>query len=105
MRSASATRRPDAARCSGATDRSWDLGGLAGSTRTQALAINDRGQITGFGFDGFETRALLWQDGRVQDLNDLIDPLDALHSSLLVEDAFGINNDGWIRPAKRSSTA
>jgi probable HAF family extracellular repeat protein len=65
-----------------------DLGTLAGGTESLATAINSRGQVVGFStndvpdpfsLNGFptQTRAFLWQNGAMQDLNTLGGP-DAL---------------------------
>jgi probable HAF family extracellular repeat protein len=64
-----------------------DLGTLAGGTESQALAINDRGQVAGFAnndvpdptpIDGLpfatQARAFLWEDGVMRDLGTLGGP-------------------------------
>jgi probable HAF family extracellular repeat protein len=75
-----------------------DLGTLPGGHESLALAVNNRGQVVGFGFNnvpdpisltGFptQTRALLWQDGAIKDLGTLGGP-DAIGG--------GINNRGEV---------
>jgi probable HAF family extracellular repeat protein len=62
-----------------------NLGTLPGGHESQALAINDRGQVAGFGnngvrdplsfFDwGTQTRSFIWQDGVMRDLGTLGGP-------------------------------
>jgi probable HAF family extracellular repeat protein len=65
-----------------------DLGTLPGGTESQALAINDRGQVAGFANNGVpdpvsvfnfvkwttQTRAFIWQDGVMRDLGTLGGP-------------------------------
>ena len=64
-----------------------------GDGRNEALGINDFGQIAGVSFGGPNgSRGLLWQNGTVYDVNDLL-PAD---SPLLVLAAGDINNDGEI---------
>src|SRR5205809_308694 len=54
-----------------------DLGTLGG-TAGGPIALNNRGQIVGSSYscDGNTTRAFLWQNGSISDLNDLI-PADS----------------------------
>jgi len=64
-----------------------------GSTLTSAMDANDRGQIVGaITLPGEGRRAVLWQDGAVVDLNDLI-PAD---SGWVLQLAQAINNAGQI---------
>ena len=66
---------------------------FAGDGLNQALGINDFGQIVGVSFGGPNgSRGLLWQNGTVYDVNDLL-PAD---SPLLVLAAGDINNLGEI---------
>jgi probable HAF family extracellular repeat protein len=62
-----------------------DLGTLPGGYESQAIAINNRGQVAGFAQNGVvdpfsilgwgtETRAFIWQNGRMQDLGTLGGP-------------------------------
>jgi len=74
-----------------------DLGGAPGGGDSTALAINGRGQAVGqsgrYWFAGpSDTRALLWQEGRVHDLNDCI----PAGSGWVLASARGINDRGWI---------
>lgn len=48
-----------------------DLGKLPGDDFSQALGINERGQIVGVSC-GSVCRALLWQDGHMYKLQDLV---------------------------------
>jgi probable HAF family extracellular repeat protein len=66
---------------------------FAGDGLNEALGINDFGQIVGVSFGGPNgSRGLLWQNGTVYDVNDLL-PAD---SPLLVLAAGDINNQGEI---------
>ena len=62
-----------------------DLGTLPGGHESQAIAINDRGQVAGFANNGIpdqtsifpwgtQTRAFIWQDGVMHDLGTLGGP-------------------------------
>lgn len=69
-----------------------DLGTLPGGIESQAVAINDRGQVAGFGDNGIpdpysmlgfttQTRAFIWQNGAMRDLGTLGGP-DAITTTL-----------------------
>jgi probable HAF family extracellular repeat protein len=50
-----------------------DLGMLPGDVQSVAQSINDGGQVTGVSFDGHgNPRPFLWQNGVMQDLNELV---------------------------------
>ena len=69
-----------------------DLGVLyAGDTVSQALGINNRGQVVGLSCGANGCRGFLWQDGAMTDLNKL-----ALDYNGLIEDAQDINDLGQI---------
>ena len=64
-----------------------DLGTLEGGYESLASDINGRGQVVGasqnaipdsFGYGGVQTRAVLWQDGAIQDLGTLGTGNDAI---------------------------
>jgi probable HAF family extracellular repeat protein len=74
-----------------------DLGTLSDSRPiSQALGINEKGQIVGFAqnasSDESSSIALLWENGRLMDLNTLI-PADF---PWFLEEAFSINDRGQI---------
>jgi hypothetical protein len=71
-----------------------DLGTLPGDFTSIALSINNRTQIVGLSFDasGNVISPVLWQNGEIDDLNNLI-PAD---SSLFLLEALGINDLGQI---------
>jgi probable HAF family extracellular repeat protein len=69
---------------------------LPGTNDTRATAINNGGEIVGR-FVGHvsrkgDERAVLWKDGRIYSLTDLIPK----HSGWVLEEALGINDHGWI---------
>jgi probable HAF family extracellular repeat protein len=70
------------------------LGGFGPNLSSWAADINNLGQIVGGGnFDAVGSRhAFLYQDGRLLDLNALVDPA----SGWLIEDATAINDLGQI---------
>lgn len=78
-----------------------DLGRLGEATITRAQAINDAGWIVGAsGVPAArggrpETRAFLWRDGRMEDLNDLIPP----DAGWRLTEARAINAKGQIAGA------
>ena len=74
------------------------LGSLHRIHDSKVSALNDSGQVVGYalewdasGYEGAEG-ALLWQNGRVYDLNTLIPS----HSGWKLQSAQGINDKGWI---------
>lgn len=77
----------------------WDLGTmralgtLAGDVASQARAINAAGQIAGRSgtADFSRSRAVLWQDGAVLDLNSMVDA-----AGWTLSDATGINDVGQV---------
>jgi probable HAF family extracellular repeat protein len=76
-----------------------NLGTLPGDANSQAMGINARGQIVGVSFGGSRgSRAFIWEDGVMTDLNDLVDTDDVLLSAQHVNDA------GQITGRLRSST-
>jgi probable HAF family extracellular repeat protein len=65
-----------------------DLGTLPGDLFSEAFAINARGQVVGVSFGGANgSRAFLWQNGVMVDLNDLVDSDDVLVSAQDINDA------------------
>jgi probable HAF family extracellular repeat protein len=79
-----------------------DLGTLPGDAISEALGINEAGQIVGVSFGaGFShPRAFLWQDGAMMDLNSLI----PTGSSLTLQVAGDINDRGEITGTAFDST-
>lgn len=74
-----------------------DLGTLPGDTDSTAQAINDSGQIIGESTNAVDTaRAFLYQNGKMYDLNTLIDPKSPLAGSIDLQDAVSISANGWI---------
>lgn len=76
-------------------NRAWRALSVPGFRFSQAMDINDRGQIAGYGenrtFDD-DARAVLWHAGAAQDLNRLIPP----GSGWTLRHARAINNRGQI---------
>ena len=70
-----------------------DLGGLPGHSASDAVAINDLGQIVGDSEVGGDRRATLWQDGQIYDLNSL---LNGSGVGWQLQDALGISSNGAI---------
>ena len=73
-----------------------DVGTLGGS-RSVANGINASGQVIGFAntANNAAEHAFLWEDGKLYDLNDLIDPKDPLRDVTLTR-AHDINDLGQI---------
>ena len=79
---------------SGATPAILPLGILdPADTTSWALDINDAGQVVGYSFSStLGSRAFLWKNGNMLDLNNLIDPA----SGWQLQEATAINKNGWI---------
>ncbi len=72
------------------TGRMQDLGTLPGDSLSEALDINDQGQVVGVSYPS--THAWVWQNGVMTDLNSLV----SSGSPLLLLAADGINDRGEI---------
>ena len=76
-----------------------DLGVLyPGDTMSQALGINDRGQVVGLSCGSSGCRGFLWQDGAMIDLNRV-----APGFAGVIEDAQDINDLGQITGQARDA--
>lgn len=73
-----------------------DLGTLSGDTNSSASCINDSGQIVGSSQSDTTTRAFLYENGRMYDLNTLLDPSSPLVGSVSLQGAVTISSNGWI---------
>ncbi|HEY6514898.1 MAG TPA: DUF3466 family protein [Steroidobacteraceae bacterium] len=73
-----------------------DLGTLAGDSSSSANSINDSGQIVGVSQSDTVSRAFLYENGHMYDLNTLIDPASPLAGLVSLQEAVGINANGWI---------
>ena len=73
--------------------------GAPGMRSSFANAVNDNGWIVGFASfaDAPQQRAYLWVGGEAFDLNDFVDP----SSGWVLNEAYGINDLGWIVVAAR----
>ena len=71
-----------------------DLGTLAGDAYSEALGINEAGQIVGvsYGVSFSTSRAFIWENGKMTDLNSLVAP----SSQLYLLFANDINDHGVI---------
>jgi probable HAF family extracellular repeat protein len=69
-----------------------DLGTLPGDILSEALDINDRGQVVGISIGASATRAFIWQNGKMTNLQTLMPPGYAN----LLESAQAINDQGQI---------
>jgi probable HAF family extracellular repeat protein len=75
------------------TGKMTDLGTLPGDFASAALSINDGGKVVGASFDAnFNSRAVIWQNGVITDLNKLI----PANSALQLQQAKSINASGQI---------
>jgi len=62
------------------SDGIQNLHALPGDVISEATGINDFGQVVGTSFDAsFNSRVFLWQDGRIYDLNTLLQPNSPLY--------------------------
>ncbi len=68
------------------------LGSIPRIPDSKAAAINDKGQVVGNAYFKTDEAALLWQGGKVYELNTLVPP----HSGWKLQNALGINNKGQI---------
>lgn len=68
------------------------LGSIPRIKDSKASALNDKGQVVGNAYYKTDEAALLWQNGKVYELNTLVPP----HSGWKLQNALGINAHGWI---------
>ena len=68
------------------------LGSIPRIKDRKAAAINAKGQIVGNAYYKSDEAALLWQGGKVYELNKLVPP----GSGWKLQNALGINDRGWI---------
>lgn len=68
------------------------LGSIPRLHDSKASALNDKGQVVGNAYYRTDEAALLWQNGKVYELNTLIPP----RSGWKLQNALAINNKGWI---------
>jgi probable HAF family extracellular repeat protein len=75
-----------------------DLGTLPGGASSSANAINEDGEIVGVSVatDGVTSRAFIYVNGQMYDLNSLLDTASPTAGSVKLEEAVGINSHGWI---------
>ncbi len=78
-----------------------DIGTLAGDFASVALGINDSGAVVGASLAAnFSSRAFLWQNGLMTDLNTLV----LAYSKLTLVSAVSINSGGQIVGTAQTST-
>jgi uncharacterized membrane protein len=68
------------------------LGSIPRLPDSKASALNDRGQVVGNAYHKADEAALLWQRGKVYELNTLVPP----RSGWKLQNALAINNQGYI---------
>ena len=68
------------------------LGSIPRIPDSKASALNDKGQVVGNAYFKTDEAALLWQNGRVYELNALVPP----HSGWKLQNALAINSRGQI---------
>jgi len=88
--------RPTGPRGSDETDFIYErrvLGVLPGFDTSEGEDINDLGLAVGWSSNQFETRATVWSDGEIYDLNDFL-PDNTAWESLI--QALAVNNSGDI---------
>ena len=73
-------------------DTIQSLGVLTGGNNSIAYDINDLGKIVGSSNSSIGNRAVLYDDGKIVDLNDWIEPDDGI----ILKQARAINNQGQI---------
>ena len=87
----------------------WERGNLVqlptveGAVITQAVSINNAGEIVGTSGLESGSRATLWEDEQVFDLNDLIRSNDPLRPFVTLENTASINDRGAIVATGRDS--
>ncbi len=73
-----------------------DIGTLQDDSESSAASINDRGEIVGSSGTITSTRAFIYVNGQMYDLNKLIDPTSPLADVVHLDEAVAINSRGWI---------
>ena len=68
------------------------LGSIKRLHDSKASALNDKGQVVGNAYYRTDEAALLWQKGKVYELNTLV----PAHSGWKLQNALVINSQGWI---------
>jgi probable HAF family extracellular repeat protein len=74
-----------------------NLGTLQGGGVSRGRGVNNAGDVVGFALaSDFSLKAVVYTDGQLWDLNELIDPAQPLPDGVQLTDAVGINDQGWI---------
>lgn len=73
-----------------------DLGTLPGDFESSAESINNFGQVVGWSSSFVSTRAFIYVNGQMYDLNTRIDPTSPLADVVHLDEAVAINSTGWI---------